>query len=135
MSGAKAPLGFGLYFMDVLACMLFSIVLALTSASFDREALLPVVLPTLERSSDAPLVAPELGAQWITLREEAGGVQLYLGDEAIELATLTERLEAAPPPSVILRTEESLLARLIALAHGAGVGDVQVAYEPKEDEP
>ena len=40
------------------------------------------------------------------------------------------RLQAAPPPSLVVRSEQSMLAQVIALAHTAGVHDVQVAYEP-----
>ena len=39
-----------------------------------------------------------------------------------------------PPPSLLVRSEQSLLAQVIALAHTAGVHDVQVAYEPANQE-
>jgi hypothetical protein len=134
VSAAKAPLGFGLYFIDVLACLLFSITLALATARFDTEQSVAVQLPTLEGSEHAPDLAPELGAQWITLREEEEGVQLYLDDVPLTLAALSARLEAAPPPAVILRSEASLLAELIGVAHSAGVPDVQIAYEQRVEE-
>ena len=37
MSAARAPLGAGLYFIDVLACLLFCLVLVLVGARFGRE--------------------------------------------------------------------------------------------------
>ena len=134
MSAAKAPLGFGLYFIDVLACMLFSITLALATARFDSVQNVAVQLPTIEDSEHVEGGAPQLGAQWITLRREGEGVQLYLGEDPVTLAALSARLEAAPPPAVILRSETSLLAELIGVAHAAGVADVQVAYEVSSTE-
>lgn len=129
MSTSKAPLGFGLYFIDVLACMLFSITLALTSARFDEQELVSVQLPSIERTQASLDAAPELAAQSITLRREDESMRIYLGDEPVSLDALTARLQAAPPPAVVLRSEQSLLAQVIAAAHGAGVHDVQVAYE------
>jgi biopolymer transport protein ExbD len=134
MSAAKAPLGFGLYFIDVLACMLFSITLALATARFDSEQHVAVQLPSIEDSEHSSDAAPQLGAQWVTLREEASGMQLYLGEEPVTLAALSSRFRAAPPPALILRSEASVLAEVIGMAHAAGVADVQLAYEVSSQE-
>jgi hypothetical protein len=133
VSTHRTPLGFGLYFIDVLACTLFSITLALVGARFDREERVSVQLPAIERSRRAADAAPELVAQSVTLREEPSGMRIYLGEEPISLAALTARLQAAPPPSLVVRSEQSMLAQVIALAHTAGVHDVQVAYEPASE--
>jgi biopolymer transport protein ExbD len=135
MSESKAPLGFGLYFIDVLACMLFSITLALAGARFDQVEHVSVQLPPMERSEASLDAAPELAAQSITLRQEEGNMQIYLGEDPVTLDTLTRRLESAPPPAVVLRSEQSLLAQVIAVAHSAGVHDVQVAYESVPAQP
>ena len=134
MSTAKAPLGFGLYFIDVLACLLFAIVLALAGARFDREQRVAVQLPPIERSDHSLDAAPELLTQSITLREEADGAQIYLGEEPISLAELKQRFEQAPPPGVVLRSEASLLTEVVALVHSAGVHDLQIAYEIQAQE-
>lgn len=133
MSASKAPLGFGLYFIDVLACMLFSITLALAGARFDRVERVSVQLPAMERTDTSLDSAPELAAQSITLREEEGSMRVYLGEDPVTLEALTERLAAAPPPAVVLRSEQSVLAQVIGIAYGAGVHDVQVAYESLPD--
>ena len=135
MSESKAPLGFGLYFIDVLACMLFSITLALAGARFDRVEPISLQLPPIERSEASLDAAPELAAQSITLRQEEGTMQIYLGEDPITLDALSERLEGAPPPAVVLRSEQSLLARVIAIAHSAGVHDVQLAYQSVPGQP
>jgi biopolymer transport protein ExbD len=127
VSESASPLGSSLYFIDVLACMLFAITLALAGARFEREADVPVDLPRMERAEGR---APALQAPAVTLRGGAdGSVQVYLEGELLELEELGDRLRAAPPPAVVVRSESSTLARVVAIAHEAGVRDIQIAYE------
>jgi len=123
---SASPLGVGLYFIDVLACLLFCITLALAGARFGRELSVELDLPKAPASDrgGAELVAPA-----ISVRTERGEPRIYLEDEPLSLAGLEERLRAAPPPSVVVRSEDSVLARVIAAAHAAGVRDIQLAYE------
>ena len=51
-----------------------------------------------------------------------------IDDSRVSLEELEARLRSEPPPSVVVRAEESSLARVIAIAHGAGVHDIQLAY-------
>ena len=44
-------LGYGLYFIDVLACLLFCITLALVGARFGREQSVELELPRIEQSA------------------------------------------------------------------------------------
>jgi hypothetical protein len=119
-------LGYGLYFIDVLACLLFCITLALAGARFGREQTLELDLP------DAPARAgagPDLTGATITLRHAPDGVEVWLEDERVGFDGLARRLEGAPVPSVIVRAETSSLTRVIGIAHAAGVHDIQLAYD------
>lgn len=126
MSASASPLGVGLYFIDVLACLLFCITLALAGARFGHELSVEVDLPKAPspQRSGAEVVAPA-----ISIRSVQGTSRIYLEDEPLTLAALQERLRADPPPSVVVRSENSMLARVIAAAHAAGVRDIQLAYE------
>jgi hypothetical protein len=127
---APAPLGFGLYFIDVLACLLFCLTLALVGARFGREVTVPVDLPRLERSGAA---GTDLSGVEIVLLGAGDRPELFYDGERVGLDQLTSRLGAAPPPSVLVRSEDSVLARVIGAAHAAGVRDIQLAYEAGKD--
>ena len=126
MSDSASPLGVGLYFVDVLACALFCITLALAGARFGREASVAIDLPELERSATrgAALSAPS-----VAVRGAGPAAELFFEGEPVTLEALEARLRAAPPPAVVVRSEESMLSRVIAVAHAAGVSDIQLAYE------
>ena len=121
-----AMLGSGLYFIDVLACLLFCVVLALVGARFGSEQSVTIDLPGLEptRESGADLAGPSL-----QVRTRDGRTEVVLGEETLGLDELGERLRAAPPPALVVRAEDSDLARVIAIAHAAGVHDIELAYE------
>jgi biopolymer transport protein ExbD len=126
VSSSSSPLGLGLYFIDVLACLLFCITLALVSARFGREVTVPVDLPRL----DAPASAgADLAETAIVVRSREGVIEFFLGDEPVDFATLETRLQEAPPLSIVVRAETSAVARVIGAAHAAGVHDIQLAYE------
>jgi len=122
---APSPVGFGLYFIDVLACLLFCLTMALVGARFGREQTVSVDLPRIERSDRS---GPELASRTISLRSEGEQLEVFLGEARVSLEELEARLRSEPPPSVVVRAEESSLARVIAIAHGAGVHDIQLAY-------
>ena len=69
MSARSAPLGSGLYFIDVLACLLFCLTLALVGARFGREQTLEVELPRVDAATPAPAA---LTGRRIAIREQAG---------------------------------------------------------------
>jgi hypothetical protein len=125
VSASASPIGVGFYFLDVLSCLLFCITLVLTSARFGRELSVELDLPKApsHERGGAEVIAPA-----ISVRSEQGEPRIYLEDEPVSLAALEARLRADPPPSVVLRSEDSLLARVIAAAHAAGVRDIQLAY-------
>jgi biopolymer transport protein ExbD len=120
-----SPVGFGLYFIDVLACLLFCLTMALVGARFGREQTVDVDLPRIERSDRS---GPDLSSRTISLRSEGEQLEVFLGEARVSLEELEARLRSEPPPSVVVRAEESSLARVIAIAHGAGVHDIQLAY-------
>ena len=125
-----SPLGSGLYFIDVLACLLFCLALALVGARFGRERSVEIEVP-----EGAPL--PATGAQlegW-RVRVEGQGVDTrgLLDDDPIALPELLRRLRERPPPSLVLSSDASALAQVIAGAHAAGVHAVELAYEVKEE--
>ncbi|NNL68176.1 MAG: biopolymer transporter ExbD [Myxococcales bacterium] len=128
MSGNGSPVGYALYFIDVLACLLFCITLTLVGARFSSETMVPVDLPEL---------APTAGtvgrdeAISVTLREERGEVRFYLGDRAVSFQALGDAFRREPKPTVRIRAEETALARVIGLAHENGVHDIELAYERK----
>jgi biopolymer transport protein ExbD len=119
-------LGYGLYFIDVLACLLFCVTLALVGARFGREHTVPVELP---RAPETAGSGSDLAGVAIAIRTEGAEPAIYLESERVSLSELEERLNRAPPPSVVVRSEASTLARVIAIAHAAGVLDIELAYE------
>ena len=123
---SSSLLGYGLYFIDVLACLLFCITLALVGARFGHELTVPVDLPRLEKGERT---GTGLDGPSIAVRSESGELRFYLEGKNVTLEELEARLRAAPPPSVTIRSEESALSRVIAIAHAAGVTDIQLAYE------
>lgn len=126
MSAGRAPLGAGLYFIDVLACLLFALTLALVDARFGREVTVPVELPRTETDAAA---GSELSAAEVVLRPVPDGVEVFYEGSPIELDELSARLAAAPPLSLVVRSEETPMTRVIGAAHAAGVHDIQLAYE------
>jgi biopolymer transport protein ExbD len=123
---SASPMALGLYFIDVLACLLFCLTLALVGARFGREVTVPLELPTLPETSR---VGADLAGATIALRDGEAGPELFFEGQPVSIEQLGERLAAAPPPAVVLRAETSLLTRVIGLAHAAGVHDIQLAYE------
>ena len=123
---APSPLGLGLYFIDVLACLLFCLTLALVGARFGREVSVPLDLPQLPRSATA---GSDISGAAIVVRSADGGLELLYEDERVSFQELEARLTAAPQPSVIVRSETSAVARVIGAAHAAGVRDIRLAYE------
>jgi biopolymer transport protein ExbD len=124
-------LGYGLYFIDVLACLLFCLTLALVSARFGREQSAQVDLP---RAPAGPRAGADLTGTSIALLSEQGETRLYLEEQLVSLEELAERLRARPPASVVVRSEATPLARVIAVVHAAGVSEIALAYET-EGEP
>jgi len=123
---SSSLLGYGLYFIDVLACLLFCITLALVGARFGREQTVTVELPELERAEGS---GADLTGATITLRADGDALEIFLDDERVDFDELADRLERVPLPSVIVRSEASSLTRVIGIAHAAGVHDIQLAYE------
>jgi hypothetical protein len=119
-------LGYGLYFIDVLACLLFCITLALVGARFGREQTVALELPRMERTGGG---GSDLSGPTIALRGEGEALEIFLDDERVTIDELAARLEGAPVPSVVVRSETSSLTRVIGIAHAAGVHDIQLAYE------
>ncbi len=126
MSTPSSPLGLGLYFIDVLASLLFCITVALVGARFDREVTVPVELPRLDASASA---GADLDGIDIVVRSRDGVTEFFLGNELMSFEKLETRLGEAPPLSVVVRAEASAVARVIGAAHAAGVHDIQLAYE------
>lgn len=127
MSAAASPLGRGLYFIDVLACLLFCLTLALVTARFGRETTVPVDLPDLPGAPES--AGADLPGAVVTLRQGAAGVEIFLDGEPVAPADLAARLREAPPASLTVRSEASPLARVIGAAHAAGVHDIRLAYD------
>jgi hypothetical protein len=126
-----SPLGLGLYFIDVLACLLFCLTLALVGARFGREVSVPLDLPRLPPSSAA---GSDISGAAIVVRSGQDGLEFFYEEERLSFQQLEERLSAAPPASVLVRSEESAVARVIGAAHAAGVRDIRLAYEVAKDE-
>lgn len=135
MSQSNAQVGYALYFIDVLACLLFCVTLALVTARFGRETSIALDLPELAREAST---GAELSAPAIALRPagagESGEWSIFYESEPVTLEELGARLRSSPPPSVIVRSESSALSRVIAVAHDAGVLDIQLAYELQRGE-
>ncbi len=126
MSGSLPLPRSGLYFIDVLACLLFCLTLALVGARFQRDHAVEIELPSAPTQDDT---GAGLDAETITIRTAGAGPEFFLGDEALTLGELASRLQEAPPPAVLIRAESSALSDVISAAHGAGVHDIQLAYE------
>ena len=127
-AGTSSLLGYGLYFIDVLACLLFAITLALVGARFGHEQTVAVDLPEMER---APGRGTDLSGPSIVVRSDGDRIRILLEGEPLTLPELAARLRRAPPPSVVVRSEESTLSNVIAVAHAAGVHDIRLAYEAR----
>jgi len=126
VSAARAPLGAGLYFIDVLACLLFCMVLALVGARFGHERSVPLELPELASSAGE---GASLTEREISLREGAEGPEVWLDGEPIDLEELATRLREELPPAVVVRSETSLVSRVVGIVHDAGVREIELAYE------
>lgn len=126
MKARSSPLGSGLYFIDVLACLLFCLTLALVGARFGTEHTVEVELPEIAEGAAPGAVSDGLE---IALRVREGTTELFLDGERVSFSELEANLRAAPPPGVVVRSEESELARVVAIAHAAGVMDIELAYE------
>jgi biopolymer transport protein ExbD len=127
---SSSLLGYGLYFIDVLACLLFCVTLALVGARFGQESTVELALPEIEAGAGT---GSDLTGATVTLRSVDGALELTLDGEPVDWEQLAHRLEAAPMSSLIVRSEASSLTRVIALAHGAGVHDIQLAYANAKD--
>lgn len=131
MSAGRTPLGAGLYFIDVLACLLFCLVLALVGARFGREESVQLDLPELAASAQS---GPALTEREVSLREGPDGEPaIWLDGEPVTLGELEARLRDAPPPALLVRSEASLLSRVVGVAHAAGVREIGLAYELRGD--
>jgi len=121
MSFTTTP-SFGLYFIDIFACVLFCLTLALVGARFGRETTLPVSLPQIQKAQGEIGDLPEAT---LTLREGL----VYWQDELVPEDDIEARLIAEAPPALVLRMEASAFTRALAAARAAGVFDVRVAYD------
>jgi len=127
VSSASAPPGFGLYFIDILACMVFCLTLALVSARFGHETAVEVSLPQLEGASPTH---GELTAPAISLRSDPEGeTRFYWERERVTLETLRERLEHGAFERIVVRMERSPFTEVVSSARAAGVQDIDIAYE------
>jgi biopolymer transport protein ExbD len=131
VSGNGSPVGYALYFIDVLACLLFCIVLTLVGARFSRETMVPVDLPEL---AGAAGLAGQPNAVSVTVREEEGAARFYLEERPISFEALGEVFRRDAPPTVRIRAEATPLARVIGLAHESGIHDIELAYETRRHE-
>lgn len=122
---SSSLLGYGLYFIDVLACLLFCVTLALVGARFSRERTVELALPEIERTAGT---GSDLTGTTIALRTDGDALELSIDGDVVGWEELEERLAAAPLPSVIVRSEASSLTRVIAIAHSAGVRDIRLTY-------
>jgi hypothetical protein len=125
VSARSSPLGSGLYFIDVLACLLFCLTLALVGARFGREQTVEVDLPRIDAVTPG---GAALSGRRIAIREQAGELRIHLDGERVSFDELEAQLRAAPPASIVVRSETSTLARVVAIAHAAGVHDIELAY-------
>ena len=126
---AGNPMALGLYFIDVLACLLFALTLAL-DARFGKEVTVPVELPRLDAQASA---GTDLSGAEVVLRAGESGVEAFYEGEPIRLDELAARLAEAPPPSLVVRSEETPVTQVIGAAHAAGVHDIQLAYDARKE--
>jgi biopolymer transport protein ExbD len=133
MSASASPLGYGLYFLDVLACTLFCLAFALVGARFSREVAIPVDLP---RAQAAAAPGSGLATASLVVRGDPGAPEFFLDGEPVDLVRLEARLRSAPPAALVVRSEDSPVARVIAMAHAAGVREIGLAYRaaPRAEE-
>ncbi len=124
--GSTSLLGYGVYFIDVLACTLFCLALALVGARFGREQTVDVDLPQMAESRRA---GADLAGRTISVRQAGGRLQVFLDGEPVSVVELEARLRASAPPSVVLRMERSPLSDVAAAAHAAGVHEIRLAYD------
>ena len=132
MSARSSPLGSGLYFIDVFACLLFCLALALVGARFGTERSVEIEVPFAGESGEP---GADLNGWAIRVEGQGDTTRVFLEGEPIPVEALEARLRETPPPSIVLYSDASALARLIASAHAAGVHDVELAYEIKETKP
>ncbi len=125
MSAARSPLGYGLYFLDVVLCTLFCLASTLVGARSSREAAIALELPRADVSR-APGSA--LPAASLVVRGDAGAPELFLDGEPVDLGELEAHLRRAPPAALRVRGEDSPLLRAIAIAHAAGVLEIELVY-------
>jgi hypothetical protein len=125
VSARSSPLGSGLYFIDVLACLLFCLTLALVGARFGQEQTVEVDLPRIDAVTPG---GAALSGRRIAIREQEGELRIHLDGERVSFDELEAQLRAAPPASIVVRSEASTLARIVAIAHAAGVHDIELAY-------
>jgi biopolymer transport protein ExbD len=118
--------GVGLYFIDIFACTLFCLSLALVGARFSREIAIEIELPELARAGSDIGAASPLA---VTLRSVEGETEIFWEDERVTFSELRTRLAAASPHALLFRMEASEFTRAVDLAHSAGVRDIQIAYE------
>ena len=71
----------------------------------------------------------DLSGRSIVVRSHAGELQILLDEERVSFEELEAQLRSSSPPSVVLRSEGSPIARVIGIAHAAGVRNIQLAYE------
>ena len=132
MSERSSPLGSGLYFIDVFACLLFCLALALVGARFGTERSVEIEVPSGAAADEG---GPALTGWQIRVEGQGAGTRVFVDGEEVSLEVIEERLRDTPPPSIVLYSDASALARLIARAHAAGVHDVELAYEVVEGSP
>ena len=121
-------IGYAVYFIDVLACMLFCLVLALVGARFGREQTVELDLPQMERSAAA---GSDLVGREVALLGEGARLRVLLDGEPLGVRELESRLREARPPSIVLRMERSALSDVVAAVHAAGVAEIRLAYEAR----
>ena len=95
MSRSGSPVGYALYFIDVLACLLFCIVLTLVGARFSRETTVAVDLPELDGSAG---VAGRPDALSVTVLEEDGRARFFLEDRPVSFVELGAALRRSARP-------------------------------------
>ena len=71
--------GVGLYFIDIFACTLFCLSLALVGARFSRETAIEIELPEASRASNAGRVVGAPTPVAVTLRSAEGRTQIFWG--------------------------------------------------------
>ncbi|NRA00468.1 MAG: hypothetical protein HRU01_28615 [Myxococcales bacterium] len=119
-----------LYFLDVLACLLFCLAIALAGAHFGREHSvdleLPVATPT-EASGES------LGSTEIHVWMEEGVEIIELDGVRMSAVDLERALRATAPGSVLIRATASPLSRVVGFAHAAGVRNIELAYRSESE--